>query len=360
MGRPALQLTFAAALLAAGCGDPVVVLGDWPGYMRVVVGVPNTFGTGFDTIATRIRMSSPHGLAAAKDGSIFVSDESGLIVRVAPDGSAWRVIPPQGGCATNCVQKPTGMTVDSSGALIVADPVAERLWSVDPVGGSARPIAGSGAEGSGPDGPALATAISVPSAATVDGAGRIYFSEKGGNRVRRLDVDGSLHTVAGSGATGSGGDGGPATSALLNGPVGIAIAGGVLYLADSGNHRVRAVDLASGMIRTVAGTGSPGFGGDGGPAISALLNNPQGLSVTQDGRSLFIVDNLNQRVRLVELSSGTIRTFAGTGETTYSGAGRSAAETALSNPLDVIVSPYGQLYLVDAGHYVVWRTPLGI
>lgn len=360
MGRPSFALTLAAALLAGGCGDPVVVLGDWPGYMRVVVGVPNTFGSTFDTLATRTQLWAPHGVAAAPNGAIFVSDETGTIVRVSPDGKAWRVIPSQGGCAGTCVQKPTGMTVDSSGALIVADPTAQRVWSLDPVGGRATPIAGNGAEGSGPDGPALSTAIASPAAATVDGQGRIYFSERAGNRVRRLDADGSLHTVAGSGITGFGGDGGPATGARMNGPVGISIAGGVLYIADSGNHRVRAVDLASGVIRTVAGTGAPGFGGDGGPAASALLNNPQGLTATRDGRSLFVADNLNQRVRLIDLGNGSIRTFAGTGATDYSGTGRSAAETALKDPLDLVVSPYDQLYIVDAGHFVVWRTPLGI
>lgn len=356
MARPALALTLAAALLA-GCGDPVVVLGDWPGYMRVVVGVPGSAGSATDTVATRTRLMVPHGVAAAPDGALYVGDEFGRIVRVSPAGRAQDVYS-AAGCSP-CMQQPAGMDVDSS-ALWIADPAAGRVWRLDLKSLTLQPVAGSGGIVSGPDGPALSTSLAQPVDVASDGAGRVYFSERVGNRVRRLDADGSVHTVAGTGTPGFSGEGGAGASAQLNGPVGLAAHAGTLFIADAGNQRVRALDLGTGIIRTVAGNGVSGFSGDDGPATAASLANPLGLAVTADGRTLFIADLLNRRIRALDLGSGVIRTFAGNGSTAFSGIGRAAAETALAQPVDVATSPFRLLFIVDAAQLVVWRTPLGI
>ena len=353
---PGWLIAGAVGALAAGCGDPLVILGDWPGYMRVVLGVPGSSGFRLDSIATNNLLAAPRGLAAAADGSLYVSDASGRIFRVSSDGRASLVLN-AASCGGECPGQPQGLAIDSTGALLVAD-AGQRIWRV--AGSIARPIAGNGQDASGPDGPALTTAILAPTGVAVDASGHIYFSEKAGYRVRRIESDGSLRTVAGTGASGFSGDGGPATLATLNGPAGLAVVGTTLYIADSGNQRVRAVDLALGTIRTVSGNGAPGFSGDGGPATAAQLSFPAGLAATPDTRLLFIVDQLNNRVRQVDLAAGTIRTFAGNGSTAFNGSGRGAAETALNLPTDVAASRYQQLFVLDAGHYVVWRTPLGL
>jgi hypothetical protein len=121
---------------------------------------------------------------------------------------------------------------------------------------------------------------------------------------------------------------------------------------------VQAIDVASGAMRVVAGRGTRGFGGDGGPATSAALENPWALAVSEN--NLFIADQSNHRIRSVNLTTGIISTFAGTGTTRFTGNGRPAAETSLSSPSGLAVSPFGYLYISDFGHNVVWRTPIRV
>ncbi|MBI4546028.1 MAG: hypothetical protein HY703_12580, partial [Gemmatimonadetes bacterium] len=137
---------------------------------------------------------------------------------------------------------------------------------------------------------------------------------------------------------------------------GLALGGGLLYIVDSANQRVRAVELASGVIKSVAGTGIRGFAGDGGPATEALLQDPQGVAVSPDGRTLFIADAGNHRVRTVNLATGLIATFAGTGDEAFTGDRGPAGETALSGPTSVAASPFSLLFIADTGHHIVWRS----
>jgi DNA-binding beta-propeller fold protein YncE len=169
-----------------------------------------------------------------------------------------------------------------------------------------------------------------------------------------------LVTFAGNGVPGFAGDEGPARHASLNRPRGLALAGGTLYIADSENHRIRAVDLASSVITTVAGTGDPGFGGDGGDPLRALLDAPAAVSTTADGALLFIAEPNNRRIRLVDLRADRIVTFAGNGESEFGGDLRSAGETALSAPMGVATSPLEVLFIADSGHDIVLRTTIGL
>src|SRR5207253_1800358 len=131
-----------------------------------------------------------------------------------------------------------------------------------------------------------------------DGSGNLFIADYGNNRIRRMDaVSGLITTVAGDGVAGFSGDGGPATSASLNTPWGVAVDGsGNLFIADRSNHRIRRVDAVSGIITTVAGNGVAGFSGDGGPAVGASLHFPSGVAVDSSG-NLFIADRTNQRIR---------------------------------------------------------------
>jgi RHS repeat-associated protein len=207
----------------------------------------------------------------------------------------------------------------------------------------------------GDGGPATAARLSVPTGLAVAPDGTLYIAEGVGNRVRKVTPNGIISTVAGS-VTGQScgtvttnacGDGGPAVLALLNDPQGLGLAtDGTLYIADRSNNRIRKID-ASGIITTVAGTGVFGYSGDGGPATQARLNQPYGVSVAPDG-SIYIADMGNARVRRVGLD-GVISTVVGTGVAGFNGDGRPAIQTQLSRPYRAVFGPDENLYIVDQG-----------
>jgi sugar lactone lactonase YvrE len=155
-------------------------------------------------------------------------------------------------------------------------------------------VGGYGGDG----GPATQARIRAPRAIALDGNGVLYIADSRNHRIRRVGSDGIITTIAGTGVAGFSGDGGPATLARLNQPRGLTVADGTLYIADSDNSRVRRVPLGSGIISTLAGTGRAAFGGDGGPASQASLHNPRGLSFDSRGR-LLIADTLNNRIRVL-------------------------------------------------------------
>src|SRR4029077_12361563 len=183
---------------------------------------------------------------------------------------------------------------------------------------------GTGERGFGGDGgPAARAQLNGPFDVGFDAGGNLYFSDTFNHRIRRVDRHtGTIATIAGSGEAGYSGDGGPAAQARLNEPYGIAVdKAGNVYAADRHNHGVRRIDSASGVITTLAGNGSAGFGGDGGPAEQAGMGEPNGVALDPTQRRLFIADVADHRVRVVDLVSGTISTFAGTGEAQHSGDG---------------------------------------
>jgi streptogramin lyase len=208
---------------------------------------------------------------------------------------------------------------------------------------------GTGQKGfAGDGGPATAALLNGPFDVAFDAAGNLFFSDTFNHRVRRVDAaSGVITTVAGSGEAGYSGDGGPATAARLNEPYGIVIGRtGNLYVADRLNAAVRRVD-AAGTIATLAGTGTAGFAGDGGPAARAGLVEPNGLAVDRALRRLFIADVADHRVRVVDLMAGTIATFAGTGEAAHGGDGGPAAAAAVFGARAVKVAADGTVYILE-------------
>ena len=185
--------------------------------------------------------------------------------------------------------------------------------------------------GGGPNNvPAVSANIDNPVGVAFDAAGNLFISVLGNNRIFKVDTSGQLTVVAGIGISGFSGDGGPATSARLSSPYGVAVDGaGNLFIADRFNNRIRKVDT-SGIITTVAGNGTFGFSGDGGPATSASLRNPQGVVLDSAG-NLFIVDLSNNRIRKVD-TSRIITTVAGDGIFGFSGDGGPATSASLRNP----------------------------
>ena len=210
----------------------------------------------------------------------------------------------------------------------------------------------------GDNGPATDARLATPTGVAVDGAGNLYIADSRNHRIRKVDSSGTITTIAGTGELGFGGDGGPATDARLAFPTDVAVDGaGNLHIADSRNHRIRKVD-SSGTITTIAGTGELGFGGDGGPATDARLAFPTDVAVNGAG-NLYIADSRNHRIRKVD-SSGTITTIAGSGEPGFSGDGGPATDARLARPNGVAVDDAGNVYIADTdNHRIRILTPAG-
>ncbi len=240
---------------------------------------------------------------------------------------------------------PYGLAMDSKGTLYVSDHNNHQVRKVT-TDGRIRTAAGTGTAGFGGDhGPALSAQLDGPREVAVDRAGNLYIADSENHRIRKVTADGQIDTVAGTGTAGFSGDDGLAIAAELNCPYGIAVdSTGNLYIADTDNHRVRQI-TPDGQIRTVAGTGTPGFSGDGGPATAAQLNTPYGVAVNGAG-DLYITDAENHRVRRVT-GDGTISTVAGTGTDGFSGDGGPAASAQLNYPFGLAVDCVGALYIAD-------------
>ncbi|MET7391807.1 NHL repeat-containing protein, partial [Streptomyces sp. NPDC005444] len=213
-------------------------------------------------------------------------------------------------------------------------------------------VAGTGYEGfNGDNRPATAAQLWYPRGVAVDVHGNLYIADTENDRVRKVDTGGTITTVAGTGEEGFNGDERPATTAQLKSPCGVAVdVHGTLYIADTENHRVRKVD-AQGIITTVAGTGEEGFNGDNRPATTAHLASPRGVAVDVHG-TLYIADMENERVRKVD-AHGTITTVAGTGHGGFNGDNRSATTAHLASPRGVAVDVHGTLYIADTENHRV-------
>jgi sugar lactone lactonase YvrE len=206
---------------------------------------------------------------------------------------------------------------------------------------------GTGVAGfSGDGGPALSAQLWGPENLAVDGQGNLYVTETVNQRIRKVAPNGTITTVAGGPSFGYGGDGGPATSAQLNNPWGIAVdRAGNIFFADYSNHRIRKVDLA-GIITTIAGTGIAGYNGDGISATTARLKNPVGLALDA-AANLYIGDTDNQRVRKID-PSGMITTIAGVGVVGFSGDGGPATQAHLNHPAGLAVDANGNVFIADS------------
>jgi uncharacterized protein (TIGR03437 family) len=310
--------------------------------------------------ATSAAIYSPAGVAVDASGNLFIADAnnnrirkvsgSGTITTVAGNGIAG--FSGDGNLATNAqLRAPYGVAVDSSGTLYIADTYNYRIRKVS-VNGIITTVAGNGTAGSSGDGGQGTTAmLGRPFGIATDVAGNLFIADADLSRIRKLSASGIITTVAGRGTQGSGGDGGPATAAGLNDPHGVAVdTTGNLFIADTGNHLVRKV-AGNGIITTVAGSNTVGFTGDGGPATAAQLSYPNGLIADGFG-DIFITDTGNQRIRKVS-TTGIISTVAGNGISGFSGDGGPAIGGALNGPVGISIDSRFNLWFSDgSGHRV--------
>ena len=303
--------------------------------------------TGDSGPAASAQLDYPWAVAVDSAGNLYIADTynqrirkvaNGVISTVAGNGTPG--FSGDNGPATSAeLNYPSGVAVDSAGNLYIADYFNQRIRKVS--NGVITTVAGIATWGfSGDNGPATSAQLDYPSGVAVDSAGNFYIADTYNYRVRKVS-NGVITTVAGGGS--ALGDGGPATSALLSLPYGVAVdSAGNLYIADAGANRIRKV--SSGTISTVAGNGTIGFSGDGGAATSAQMYDPFGVAVDSTG-DLFIADTGNARVR--EVQNGVISTIAGNGTPGYSGDGGPAGSAMLDYPSGVAVGP-GVVYVSDA------------
>ncbi len=282
-------------------------------------------------------------------------DTAGNISTVAGNGMA--AYSGDGGQATSAsLNRPEGVAVDTANNLYIADSFNNRIRKVD-TAGVISTFAGTGNFGHSGDGGAATSAwFNTPYSVAVDAAGNLYIADYSNHRIRKVDTNNVITTVAGNGTAGYGGDGGAATSARLDFPTGVAADGaGNLYIADLNNNRIRKVN-PDGVITTVAGTGTAGYNGDNRQAISAQLNAPYGVAADWTG-NLYITDRSNNRIRQVA-PDGVITTVAGTGTAGYGGDGGQATSAQLDGPWGVALDAARNLYIADRGNNRIRRVAL--
>ncbi|MFJ1792167.1 NHL domain-containing protein [Kitasatospora griseola] len=322
-------------------------------------------GSGGDRkAAVSAALNRPYGIAVDGTGTLHVSEQGGhRLRRIATDGRIGTVAGTgtpgsrgDGGPAASAeLSGPRAIAVDSAGTLYVADAQNHRVRRIT-ADGRITTVAGTGAPGTrGDGGPAASAELDNPLGVAVDGAGVLYVSEYGSHRVRRIATDGIISTIAGTGTAGFDGDGGPADQARLNRPYGVvADSTGALYLADAENHRIRRI-AADGIISTIAGTGTAGFEGDGGPATDAQLNFPMELVLDSTG-ALHFSDFHNHRVRRIA-TDGTISTVAGTDTGGFEGDGGPADQAQLNHPAGLAMDRADTLYIADRFNNRIRRIP---
>jgi len=363
------------------------------GVMTVVAG-HGTYGySGDGGPALKAELNNPNSMAVDASGNLYIADTVNERIRVVntqtkPIKVANVDIQPgdiatiagtgayeysgDGIAATSAeLEYPNGVAVDGAGKIYIADTYNQRIRAVDN-GGVITTLVGTGTPGySGDGGPAAQADLQFPNGVAVDGAGKIYIADTYNQRIRVVDTSGTIGTAVGTGRQGYSGDGGPAAKAELDNPVAVAVdSSGNLYIADMDNQRIRFVNTGTkpvtvanvavqpGDIATVAGAGTQGYSGDGGPTIHAELNNPNGVAVDGSG-NLYIADTDNQRIRLantathaatvasVTIQPGNVATVAGNGTLSYGGDGEQAVGASLYDPEDVAFGPGGSLYVAD-------------
>lgn len=251
------------------------------------------------------------------------------------------------------LNNPFDMTFSPDGSLVFSDTFNHCIRRIDSGTGLISTICGVGERGFGGDGgPATRAQLNEPYGVVADAAGRVFFADRLNGRVRVIDTDGMIRTLAGDGSGIFSGDGGPAASAGLMEPNGLAFSPGQsrLFIADVAGHRVRVVDLGRGIIDTAAGTGEAAHTGDGGPATKAAIFGARAVAFAPDG-SLYVMERQGSCIRRIR--DGVIETVAGTGARGYAGDGGDARAAVFDAPKEMAVDPDGNIYVVDTESHAI-------
>ena len=315
-------------------------------------GLPGFSGDGGSAVQATFNVLQSVGVEP--NGTVYAIDQHNHRIRKIVGGlittavGADPLLGDKGPAISANLTVPAGVFPLAGRGILIADAFSNRVRLVD-AQGVLTTVVGTGVIGAdGDDGPATLAMLAEPRALWGFADGSYLIAEVSGARVRRVSANGTITRVVGTGVVGTSGDGQAARAAQINRPSGlVGDADGNYYIADEGAHVIRRVS-ANGTITTVAGTGAPGFSGDGGPAIAARLNSPQGMALGPDG-TLYVADGSNQRIRAIS-PSGQISTFAGTGAAGFSGDGGPAASARLSLPRDVKFDRAGNMLIADTNN----------
>ncbi|MGQ0554364.1 MAG: NHL domain-containing protein [Nitrospiraceae bacterium] len=346
------------------------ILSTW--MIRTVVGNGESGCTGDGGPSIQARLNEPKGLTIDYHGNIYVADSENHVVRKVDRATG--IISTVAGMSGKDHMRSSAQQ-DTPAQPTDEDPLADGVGDTSPtkftqqadVSGTVRYWTNQAAAAprryGGDGGPAVRAWLNFPTAVVVDRERNLYIADTMNHRVRMVDSEtGIISTLVGTGQARFSGDGGPANQAALNEPAALAVDDeGRLYIADQSNHRVRMVDLKTGVIQTIAGNGIATYDGDGKRAIEIALAGPSGLALVAD--RLYVADTFNGRVRCVELSSGLMTTVAGDGGVYRYESPSDAPSASLSRPTGIALDHEGHLFLTDSDNHVIrqwdWESGVG-
>lgn len=312
--------------------------------------------------ATAAMLNEPKTVALDAAGNLYIADSENHLVRKV-DAQTGSITTIAGICepdvpASTSVEPVPERQEDDEDPL--ADPVSKPgdAYSQTPdLSGMVRYVTGTQSKDqrfAGDGGPATAAALNFPSAVAVAEDGTVYIADTWNHRIRRIDpATGFISTIAGTGHAKFYGDNGPAVKAALNEPVALVLDGpDSLYIADQSNNRIRKLDVPSGVITTVAGTGESGYNGDGAAGPETALAGPSGLAVDQDG-NLYIADTFNSRIRKWDRQAGTVETVTGGVDAFQFTPGENESSPSLSRPYAIALHPDGRLFITDSDNHLI-------
>jgi streptogramin lyase len=348
------------------CGFVGLVSAADPPTITAVAGTGEKGYGGDGGLATKAKLDQPFDVAFGPDGNLYFSDtfnhrirrvdpKTGVITTVA--GSGKKGFGGDGGKATEALlNEPYGLELDAGGNLYIVDRLNRCIRKVDAKSGTIATIAGTGGKigFDGDGGPANKAVLREPNGICLDGQAKLYIADVADHRVRVVDLaSGVISTLCGTGKGASTGDGGPYKSAALLGPRAVAIGPDrCLYIVERNGHSVRRIDVEKGTIERYAGTGKRGYTGDGGKALDATFDGPKEIDIDKDG-NVYVVDTENEAIRRIDAKTGIVTTVAGKGRTKTPGLGDGGPATAatLGRPHGVAIGPDGAIYLGDTNSH---------
>jgi len=305
--------------------------------------------------ATTIPLILPSAIVFDPEGNLYLAETARHVIRKVDTTGAITIIAGTGtqgfsgdsGPATSAqLDSPQGLAIDAND-LYISDTHNHRIRKLNLATGIITTIAGSSTPGfDGDNNPATTAHLNLPTAIAIDPTNNLYIADTQNHRIRKVTPSGIITTIAGNGTQGFSGDSDPATSASIDSPTGLAADTTSLYLADTHNHRIRKLNLVTGIITTIAGTGTANYNGDG---VNTNLALPHGLTLDASG-NLYLADTANQRIRRIDATTGTVTTVAGQGTQTFAGDGSPATTASLDTPRATANSPTGLITLADTGN----------
>jgi hypothetical protein len=316
------------------------------------------FGFEYNTYS----LNNPKGVAVDSANNVYISDtEHNRILKITQGGimttyagTGYADYGGDGGAATGAfLNKPRGIAFDSSNNMYIADCANNRIRKVTYTTGIITTVAGTGTGGYNGEGTATAKPIYFPRDVALDSAGNLYIADTSNNRIRKVTSGGTISTIAGTGTGGYNSEG-TATSCQINYPEGICFdSNNNLYIADTGNNRIRMVVLTSGLISTIAGNGTAGYDPTYNPettnATTTTLNNPKGVVDSGDG--ILVADSVNNMIRLVRLVGGVYKIYrvAGTGTAGFTDSGGNLLTATMNNPNKIAIKS-NNVYIADTNN----------